>query len=201
MARTLTMTRTRWRAEQQSVRSRSQEPAGPAGADRESSLPDGVLPDGVLAKAGPVMSAVIGVIAVAAMAEAGWNLGTFVYDILHLPVALAAVFPVIAEATASSFAVQDLRDRRQGVPSTGLRVATYVTLAVSAAVNGVVGAVRYGPGGLLEVLAPLALGAVVHLHGDRATRAYQSRARLSPGGVRSRSAPRNWSPSWRSCPS
>jgi hypothetical protein len=138
------------------------------------------LPEGVLDKAGPAMSVAIGVIAIAAMGEAGWNLGTFVHDILHLPMVLAALFPVIAEVTASSFAVQDLRDRRQGVRSTGLRTATYLTLGISAVVNGIVGAAMYGPGGVLEVFAPVALGVVIHLHGDRATRAHQSRARQSP---------------------
>jgi hypothetical protein len=135
--------------------------------------------DGVLAKAGRSMATAIGVVAIAAMAEAGWNLGRFVLEILHLPFPLAVMFPLILEAVAGTFAVQDLRDRRAGHDSHGLRAATYLTLVVSSAINGVVGASSYGRAGLLEVLPPLVLAAVIHLHGDRATRAHLSRAVLS----------------------
>jgi len=135
-----------------------------------------VAPDGVLAKAGRPMATAIGVIAVAAMAEAGWNLGRFVLDILRLPFPLAVMFPVLLEAVAGTFAVQDLRDRRHGHVSTRMRAATYLTLLVSSGVNAVVGVTSYGRAGLLEVLPPLVLAAVIHLHGDRATRAYLSRA-------------------------
>jgi hypothetical protein len=136
--------------------------------------------DGVLAKAGPWMSAAIGVVATAAMVEAGWNLGQFVFKILALPLALAIMFPVIMEATAGTFAVQDLRDRRAGHSNTAMRAATYLTLAVSSAINGVVGYAAHSHAGLLEIFPPLILGAVIHLHGDRATRAWHSRAVLRP---------------------
>jgi hypothetical protein len=138
------------------------------------------LPDGVLARARPYVTATVAVIAAAAMAEAGYNLARFVDDILGLPTLLAIAFPVIAEATAVSFAVQDLRDRRHGHASRAMRAATYLTLAMSSAVNGVVGFAMHGVGGLLEILPPLVLGAVIHLHGDRASRAWHSRAVLRP---------------------
>ena len=136
--------------------------------------------EGVLSKAGPWMATAIGMVAVSAMAEAGWNLGRFVLEILHLPIPLAVMFPLILEAVAGTFAVQDLRDRRQGHDSPGMRAATYLTLVASSTINGVVGVSAYGPAGLLEVLPPLVLAAVIHLHGDRATRAWHSRAVLRP---------------------
>jgi hypothetical protein len=138
------------------------------------------LPDGVLSRARLDVTATVALIATAAMAEAGYNLARFVHDILGLPALLAIAFPVIAEATAVSFAVQDLRDRRQGHESKAMRAATYLTLAMSSAVNGVVGYAMHGLGGLLEILPPLVLGAVIHLHGDRASRAWHSRAVLRP---------------------
>jgi hypothetical protein len=138
------------------------------------------LPDGVLSRARPDVTATVALIATAAMAEAGYNLARFVHDILGLPALLAIAFPVIAEATALSFAVQDLRDRRHGHASKAMRAATYLTLAMSSAVNGVVGYAMHGLGGLLEILPPLVLGAVIHLHGDRASRAWHSRAVLRP---------------------
>ena len=139
-----------------------------------------VLPEGVLARVGPVMATVIGAVAAAAMAEAGFNLANFVLVILHLPLLLAVMFPLIMEAAAASFAIQDLRDRRQGHANPGMRVATYLTLVASAVINGVVGRALHGSAGLLEILAPLVLAALIHLHGDRANRAYHSRAVLRP---------------------
>jgi hypothetical protein len=90
------------------------------------------------------------------------------------------MFPLIMEAAAASFAIQDLRDRRQGHANLGMRIATYLTLVASALINGVVGRALHGAAGLLEVLAPLVLAALIHLHGDRANRAYHSRAVLRP---------------------
>jgi hypothetical protein len=136
--------------------------------------------EGVLAKAGPWMATAIGLVAVSAMAEAGWNLGKFVLDILRLPLPLAVMFPVIMESASGTFAIQDLRDRRAGYNSTAMRAATYLTLAASSAINGIVGATTHGRAGLLEVFPPLVLAAVIHLHGDRATRAWHSRAVLRP---------------------
>jgi hypothetical protein len=138
------------------------------------------LPDGVLRRARWDVTTTVAVIATAAMAEAGYNLAHFVYDILKLPAPLAIAFPVIAEATAVSFAIQDLRDRRHGHASTAMRAATYLTLAMSSAVNGVVGYAIHGLGGLLEILPPMVLAAVIHLHGDRASHAWHSRAVLRP---------------------
>ena len=103
--------------------------------------------EGVLSKAGPWMATAIGMVAVSAMAEAGWNLGRFVLEILHLPIPLAVMFPLILEAVAGTFAVQDLRDRRQGHDSPGMRAATYLTLVASSTINGVVGVSAYGPAG------------------------------------------------------
>jgi hypothetical protein len=158
-----------------------EKPEEPEVNDTTSETPLGGQPgDGVLAKAGIWMSAVIGLVAAAAMAEAGWNLGRFVLKILHLPFPLAVMFPLILESVAGTFAVQDLRDRRQGHDSPGMRAATYLTLVASSTINGVVGVSAYGPAGLLEVLPPLVLAAVIHLHGDRATRAHHSRAVHSP---------------------
>lgn len=138
------------------------------------------LPEGVLRKIGPAMAATITAVAVAAMAEAGFNLASFVSETLHLPWILAVLFPLIFESTAASFAIQDMRDRRQGHPNGGMRAATYGTLTTSAVVNGVVGREAYGSAGLLEVVPPLVLALVIHLHGDRANRAYHSRAVLRP---------------------
>ncbi|HET9656583.1 MAG TPA: DUF2637 domain-containing protein [Kineosporiaceae bacterium] len=138
------------------------------------------LPEGVLRKIGPAMAGTITAVAVAAMAEAGFNLANFVSKTLHLPSILAVLFPLIFESTAASFAIQDMRDRRQGHPNAGMRAATYGTLITSAVVNGVVGREAYGSAGLLEVVPPLVLALVIHLHGDRANRAYHSRAVLRP---------------------
>ena len=152
-----------------------------AGSAPAAGAGEEVLPDGVLARVGPGMAAAIGLVALVATAEAAWNLGAFVYNILELPLPLAIGFPVLAEAAAGSFALQDLRDRRQGHPSTAMRAATYVTLIASATINGVVGwASAKGAAGLLEVLPPLVLAAMIHLHGDRATRAHHSRAVTRP---------------------
>jgi hypothetical protein len=137
------------------------------------------LPDGVLPPASRGLALLVGVVAVIAAGEAAYNLGTFVQEVLKLPVPLAIAFPLLAEAAAMSFALQDLADRRQGVPSRGLRAATYVTLAASAAVNGIVGFASSGQAGLLEILPPVVLGVVTHLHGERATRAWKSRIVLS----------------------
>lgn len=125
------------------------------------------------------MATTIGLVAAAAVIEAGYNLAKFVSDILHLPGPLAVMFPLILEAVAATFALQDLRDRRQGHDSTAMRVATYLTLVGSSVINGIVGVSSYEAAGLLEVLPPLVLAAVIHLHGDRATRAHHSRAVLS----------------------
>ena len=138
------------------------------------------LPEGVLRKIGPAMAGTITAVAVAAMAEAGFNLASFVSKTLHLPSILALLFPLIFESTAASFAIQDMRDRRQGHANGGMRAATYGTLITSAVVNGVVGRETYGSAGLLEVVPPLVLALVIHLHGDRANRAYHSRAVLRP---------------------
>ena len=141
----------------------------------------GELPDGVLPKAERDVAATVGLVAVVAMAEAAYNLGAGVLELLKLPLLLALAFPLIGEAAATSFALQDLRDRRRGVRNAGLRRATYVFLAASAAVNAAVGAaLAKGAVGLLEMLPPLVLGAVIHLHGERANRAWKSRARLRP---------------------
>jgi len=145
--------------------------------------PDGPaksLPEGVLARITPGMALAIGSVAGVAMLEAGFNLGRFVFTILALPLPLAVGFPVIFEAAAASFAVQDMRDRRAGHASRAMRVATYLTLVASSLVNGVVGWVAHGGAGLIEILPPLVLAAVIHLHGDRATRAHKSQAVLRP---------------------
>jgi hypothetical protein len=136
--------------------------------------------EGVLAKTGWPMASAIGVVAAAAMVEAGYNLGWFVGHTLHLPAPLAVMFPLIMETVAGTLAIQDLRDRRRGHDSTAMRAATYATLALSSVINGLVGAASYGPAGLLEILPPLVLALVIHLHGDRATRAWHSRAVTRP---------------------
>jgi hypothetical protein len=138
------------------------------------------LDEGMLPAVGAWMATAIGLVALVAIAEAGWNLGFAVYTILGLPLPLAVGFPVLAEVTSLTFAVQDLRDRRLGRGDAGMRAATHVTLAGSAAVNGAVGVWGHGLAGALEVLPPLVLAAVVHLHGDRASRAHRSRAVLRP---------------------
>jgi hypothetical protein len=141
---------------------------------------EGDLPEGVLRKIGPAMAGTITAVAVAAMAEAGFNLAGFVNEILHLPWLLAILFPLIFEMSAASFAIQDMRDRRQGYTNRAMRAATYGTLITSAVVNGVVGKAAHGNAGLLEIVPPLVLALVIHLHGDRANRAYHSRAVLRP---------------------
>jgi hypothetical protein len=145
--------------------------------------PDGPaksLPEGVLARVSNGMALAIATVAGVAMAEAAFNLGRFVFTILALPLPLAIGFPAIFEAAAASFAVQDMRDRRSGHASRAMRVATYLTLVASSLVNGVVGWVAHGGAGLIEILPPLVLAAVIHLHGDRATRAHESQAVLRP---------------------
>jgi hypothetical protein len=127
------------------------------------------------------MALLIGLVAVIAVIEAAWNLGKFVGDMLHLPWPLAVAFPGLAEAAAASFALQDLSDRRRGNAIPALRLATYLTLGASSLVNGIVGAAAHGPAGLLEMLPPLMLAIVIHLHGARATLAWHSRALLRPG--------------------
>lgn len=140
----------------------------------------GAEEEGVLHAVGGWMATAIGLIAVVAVVEAGYNLGVAVLDILHLPLPLAVAFPVLAETTAGTFAVQDLRDRRQGQGSRALRASTHVTLVASAAVNGAVGVWAHGVAGGLEVMPPMVLAAIIHIHGDRATRAHRSRAVLRP---------------------
>lgn len=138
------------------------------------------LPDGVLGRISNGMAAAIGVVALVGMAEAAFNLGRFVLEILQLPLPLAIGFPAIFEIAAATFAIQDARDRRQGHANTAMRVATYLTLVASSAVNGIVGFASHGLAGLIEIVPPLMLAGVIHLHGDRATRAHHSRAVLRP---------------------
>jgi hypothetical protein len=151
----------------------------PAATSVSEDLPE-ELPDGVLGRISNGMAAAIGAVALVGMAEAAFNLGRFVFAILHLPLPLAIGFPAIFEIAAATFAIQDARDRRQGADSLGLRVATYLTLVASSAINGIVGFASHGLAGLIEIVPPLMLAGVIHLHGDRATRAYQSRAVLRP---------------------
>jgi hypothetical protein len=138
------------------------------------------LPDGVLGRITNGMAAAIGVVALVGMAEAAFNLGRFVLEILSLPLPLAIGMPAVFELTAATYAIQDARDRRQGHANTAMRVATYLTLVASSAVNGIVGYASHGLAGLIEIVPPLMLAGVIHLHGDRATRAFQSRAVLRP---------------------
>lgn len=137
--------------------------------------------DGVLPPAGRDLAVLVGVVGVAAVAEAGWNVGRACLDLLHLPKPLAVMFPLVLEAAAASCALQDLRDRRRGVRSWVLAAGTYIGLAISAVVNGAVGWASHGAAGLLEVLPPLVLGALIHLHGARSERAWRSRAKTRPG--------------------
>jgi hypothetical protein len=171
-----------------SMQSGIEEAAPPPPANRAKAAPapaktaaaPAELPEGVMARVSNGMAAAIGTVAAVAMAEAAFNLGRFVYKILELPIPLAVGFPAIFEAAAASFAVQDMRDRRAGHANLGMRVATYLTLTASSLVNGIVGWVAHGGAGLIEVLPPLVLAGVIHLHGDRATRAHHSQAVLRP---------------------
>lgn len=150
-----------------------------AGALPGGVLP-GVLPDGVLPVAGRDLTLLVSVVGCAAAVEAAWNVGSATLNLLHLPLPLAVGFPLVLEAAAVSCAVQDLRDRRQGIRSRALAVGTYLGLAVSAVVNGLVGYAGHGAAGLLEVLPPVVLAGLIHVHGHRAVRAWQSRAVLRP---------------------
>ena len=140
----------------------------------------GGLPDGVLPVAGRDLTLLVSVVGCAAAAEAAWNVGSATLNLLHLPLPLAIGFPLVLEAAAISCAVQDLRDRRQGIRSRALAAGTYLGLAVSAAVNAAVGYAGHGVAGLLEVLPPVVLAGLIHVHGNRAVRAWQSRAVLRP---------------------
>jgi hypothetical protein len=135
------------------------------------------LPDGMLPPARADLALLVAVVGICAAAEAAWNVGQATLHLLHLPLPLAIAFPAVLEAAAFSCALQDLRDRRRGVRSTAMAAGTYLGLLTSAAVNGAVGWATSGAPGLLEVLPPLVLAALIHLHGDRATRAWHSRAR------------------------
>lgn len=140
----------------------------------------GDLPDGVLPVAGRDLTLLVSVVGCAAASEAAWNVGSATLNLLHLPLPLAIGFPLVLEAAAISCAVQDLRDRRQGIRSRALAAGTYLGLAVSAAVNAAVGWAGHGVAGLLEVLPPVVLAGLIHVHGNRAVRAWQSRAVLRP---------------------
>lgn len=138
------------------------------------------LPDGVLPVAGRDLTLLVSVVGCAAASEAAWNVGSATLNLLHLPLPLAIGFPLVLEAAAISCAVQDLRDRRQGIRSRALAAGTYLGLAVSATVNAAVGYAGHGVAGLLEVLPPVVLAGLIHVHGQRAVRAWQSRAVLRP---------------------
>lgn len=133
--------------------------------------------DGVLPPAGRDLAVLVGVVGVSAVVEAGYNVGQACLSLLHLPLPLAVMFPLILESAAGSCALQDLRDRRRGVRSRALAAGTYLGLGISGAVNGAVGWAAHGAAGLLEVLPPLILGALIHLHGARSERAWRSRAK------------------------
>jgi hypothetical protein len=137
--------------------------------------------DGVLPAAGRDLAVLVGVVGTAAAAEAGWNVGQACLKLMHLPLPLAVMFPLVLESFASSCALQDLRDRRRGVRSRALAAGTYIGLAISAAVNGAVGWASHSAAGLLEILPPLVLGALIHLHGQRSERAWRSRAKTRAG--------------------
>jgi hypothetical protein len=128
--------------------------------------------DGVLPPAGRDLAVLVGVVETAAIAEAGWNVGNACLDLLHLPGPLALMFPLVLESAAASCALQDLRDRRRGVKNRVMAAGTYLGLAVSAAVNGAVGYAAHGGAGLLEILPPVVLGALIHIHGSRSERAW-----------------------------
>jgi hypothetical protein len=137
--------------------------------------------DGVLPPAGRDLAVLVGVVGTAAVAEAGWNVGTACLDLLHLPRPLAVMFPLVLESAAASCALQDLRDRRRGVKNRVMAAGTYLGLAVSAGVNGAVGYAAHGGAGLLEILPPVVLGALIHIHGSRSERAWKSRAKTRRG--------------------
>jgi hypothetical protein len=147
----------------------------------EPDLGSGLEEDGVLPPAGRDLAVLVGVVGTAAVAEAAWNVGRACLDLLHLPEPLAVMFPLVLESAAASCALQDLRDRRRGVKNRVMAAGTYLGLAVSAGVNGAVGYAAHGTAGLLEVLPPVVLGALIHIHGSRSERAWRSRAKTRRG--------------------
>jgi hypothetical protein len=155
----------------------------PAAIDRQASgsgrQQSDELPDGVLPPAGPLMGALMGLVGTAAAGEAAYNVYTGAHELLQLPLYMSLMAPLLFEAAASSFALQDLRDRRRGVHSRTM--ATWATglIGLSAVVGALVGVFLYGPFGVFAGLASVVFGGMVHVHGARAIKAYQTRARES----------------------
>ena len=137
------------------------------------------LDDGVLPTAGPLMGALQGAVGAAAAGEAAFNIFKGAHELMHLPLYMALLAPMLFEAAASSYAIQDLRDRRRGVKSTLMAGAAWTGISVSAVVGGVVGFFLYGPFGVLAAAASVVFGTMLHVHGDRAVRAHESRMKQS----------------------
>lgn len=137
--------------------------------------------EGVLEKFKPIMSAVIGLVSFGAITQAGWNFSNALSKFAHQPWYLAISLPLIIELGACTFALQDIWDRRKtGKVNREYRAATYAFLTASSLINGAVGYAMYKTTGLVEVIPPLIIGAMIHMHGNRATAAYHSQAITRP---------------------
>jgi hypothetical protein len=139
----------------------------------------GELDDGVLPKASWLMNVLQGAVGFAAAGEAAFNIFMGAHKLLQLPLYMAVLAPLLFEALASSFAIQDLQDRRRGVASRTMSGAAWAGITVSAVVGGLVGFFLYGPFGVLAAAASIGFGAMLHVHGDRAIRAHKSRMKQS----------------------
>jgi hypothetical protein len=137
------------------------------------------LPDGVLPPAGGFMGGLLGMVGVAAAGEAAYNVFSGAHELLGLPLYMSLMAPLLFEAAASSFAIQDLRDRRRGVHNKAMARWATGLIALSSVVGAVVGVFLYGPFGIFAGFASLLFGAMVHVHGNRAIAAYKTRAKES----------------------
>jgi hypothetical protein len=145
-----------------------------------SRRPKEELPDGVLPPAGPLTGGLIGLVGTAAAGEAFYNIFKGAHELLGLPLYMSLAAPLLFEAAASSFAIQDLQDRRRGVHDKAMTWSANVLIGLSSAVGAVVGFFLYGPfGPLLGGGASLLFGWMVHRHGERAIAAHKTRVKES----------------------
>jgi hypothetical protein len=157
----------------------SEEQAKGGKQEKRDAKDAGDLDDGVLPKAGKLMGVLQGAVGMATAAEAAFNIFKGAHVLLQLPLYMALLAPMLFEAAASSFAIQDLQDRRRGVESTMMSRSAWAGIGLSAVVGGLVGFFLYGPFGVLAAAASIVFGAMLHVHGDRAIRAHQSRMKQS----------------------